>query len=246
MDMLEFLNLNGIIVGEENFKKNYKDKSLYNFENQISLIVEIQKVLQGKRSTIIPRIESSIGRTIESFMVQSKKVSRMISLIDKKLLKDDFDYFIIEKASEVINRTNRIIGLLDKEEYLRIIRRSMNNYEICLGRVDEGNLQKENEIINIRTIKYLSYNMVEEDCYNYIKRIKRRGYCNDISDIIDDFVYKSKLDEESRRYLMILCSYPIESIKILLKLKYEESKFIKDKWIEKINQAQMIDGVELL
>ena len=58
-------------------------KKEWNVKNQISLIIEVQKILKGKKSYIIPRIESSIGHEIESFIVQTKKISKMICPLKK-------------------------------------------------------------------------------------------------------------------------------------------------------------------
>ena len=58
MDIIEFLNSNGIIVGEENFPKGMKKKYVWDTDKQISLIIEVQKILKGKKINIIPRIES--------------------------------------------------------------------------------------------------------------------------------------------------------------------------------------------
>ena len=49
MDILEFLNSNGIIVGEENFPKGSRKKYIWDTDNQISLIIEVQKILRGKK-----------------------------------------------------------------------------------------------------------------------------------------------------------------------------------------------------
>ena len=43
-----------------------------------------------------------------------------------------------------------------------------------------------------------------------------------------------------------LANYPIESMKLLLKLKYDKSKFTEEQWIEQINLSKKIDGKELL
>ena len=189
MDILEFLNSNGIIVGEENFPKENKKKYIWDTEKQISLIVEVQKILKGKKTNVIPRIESSIGKEVESFIVQTKKVLRMIRSFEEKYNKCDFDLFIIEEGNKILNRANKSLNNLDEKEYLKIIIRSMNNYDICLGRVDEGSLKKDGLTISIRTTRYISYNMVEHDCYNYIKRLKKRGYKGDITKLINDFAY---------------------------------------------------------
>ena len=122
----------------------------------------------------------------------------------------------------------------------------MNDYDICLGRVDEGNLKKEGLTICIRTTRYISYNMIEHDCYNYIKRLKKRGYEGDIIKLINDFAYKSDLNKDSIDYITVLSNYPLESIKTLLKLKEDRDRFSDEEWIKEICIAQKIDGIELL
>ena len=246
MDILEFLNDNGVIVGEKNFPKNNEKKYIWDTDNQISLIIEIQKILKGKKTNIIPRVESSIGKEIESFTVMAKKTLKMIKSFEEKYNKNDFDIFIIDEGNKILSRANKSLNALDEDEYLKIIIRSMNNYDICLGRVDEGNLKKEGLIIYIRSTRYISYNMIEHDCYNYIKKLKKRGYEGDIIKLINDFAYKSNLNRDSINYMTVLSNYPLESIKTLLKLKEERDKFSDEEWIKEIGIAQKIDGIELL
>ena len=249
MDILEFLNSNGIIVGEENFPKGSRKKYIWDTDNQISLIIEVQKILRGKKTNIIPRVESSIGKEIESFIVQTKKTLKMIRSFEEKYNKSDFDLFIIDEGNKILNRANKSLNTLDEDEYLKIIIRSMNDYDICLGRVDEGNLKKEGLTICIRTTRYISYNMIEHDCYNYIKRLKKRGYEGDIIKLINDSAEKVSsfdLNKDSIDYITVLSNYPLESIKTLLKLKEDRERFSDEEWIKEIGIAQKIDGIELL
>ncbi len=246
MDILEFLNSNGIIVGEENFPKCSRKKYIWDTDNQISLIIEVQKILKGKKTNIIPRVESSIGKEMESFIVQAKKVLKIIRYFEEKYNKSDFDLFIIDEGNKILSRANKSLNALDENKYLKIIMRGMNNYDICLGRVDEGNLKKEDLTICIRTTRYVSYNMIEHDCYNYIKRLKKRGYEGDIIKLITDFAYKSDLNRDSIDYITVLSNYPVESIKTLLKLKEDRDRFSDEEWIKEICIAQKIDGIELL
>lgn len=246
MDILEFLNDNRLIVGEGTFPKEKVNKNTINTSSQISLVVEAQKILIGKKVTIIPRIESSIGKEIVNFIVQIKKVGKMIELLEERNKKSDFDYFVIEEGNRVLDRAKKSLNNLDDKEYLELIMRSMNNYEICLGRVDEGNIIKVNNVINIRTIRYLSYNLLENDCYNYIKRLRKKGYEGNVEEVINCFLNEWNLNDESLRYIKVLANYPIESIKILLKLKYDKNKFAEERWIEEIKLSKKIDGKELL
>ena len=114
MDILEFLNSNGIIVGEENFPKGSRKRYIWDTGNQISLIIEVQKILMGKKTNIIPRVESSIGREIETFIVQTKKISKMLNLVDEKSNKSDFDFFILETGNKILKRANNSINALNE------------------------------------------------------------------------------------------------------------------------------------
>ena len=107
-------------------------------------------------------------------------------------------------------------------------------------------MKKEGLAICIRTTRYISYNMIEHDCYNYIKRLKKRGYEGDIIKLINDFAYKSDLNKDSIDYITVLSNYPLESIKTLLKLKEDRERFSDEEWIKEIGIAQKIDGIELL
>ena len=224
MDILEFLNSNGIIVGEENFPKGSRKNYIWDIDNQISLIIEVQKILKGKKINIIPRVESSIGKEIESFIVQTKKTLKMIRTFEEKYKKSDFDLFIIDEGNKILSRANKSLNTLDEEQYLKIIVRSMNNYDICLGRVDEGSLKKEGLTICVRTTRYISY----------------------IINLINDFAYKADLNRDSINYMTVLSNYPLESIKILLKLKEDRERFSDEEWIKEIDIAKKIDGIELL
>lgn len=245
MEILDYLESKNIIVEDKNFHKSNYSITNYNISKQIELIIEVEKILMGKKDTILPRIDSSIGKEVESMKVQVRKSLKNMSLLEQKENKNSFDYYILEEGNKIINRAKKSIEALNKDEYLSLIMRSMNKYEICLGRVDEGNLKIENGVINIRTIKYLSYNMIEQDCYCYLKRLKKRGYQYSIESTINDFISKSDLGKASENYIKVLANYPLESMKLLMKLKYEKEKLTEEEWIKEINISRNIDGKEL-
>ena len=62
-----------LLLEKKIFLRENKKKYIWDTESQISLIVEVQKILKGKKINMIPRIESSIGKEVESFIVQTKK-----------------------------------------------------------------------------------------------------------------------------------------------------------------------------
>lgn len=247
MDITSYLMSTGVIVGKESFSKISEDRSANNIEKQLELIVHVQNLLMKQRETIIPRINSSIGKDIENFKVQIKKNIRLINSLKEEKDKSQLENFIVEEGTRVINRARDTIKALDNDLYLTLIKRSMRNYEVCLGRVDEGNLkQDDNRVVKIRTVKYISYNLVESDCYNYIKRLKRREYQGDINNIIRLFVNLSSLSKESEQYIRILANYPIEQMRVLSRYREEKGNLLDKEWMEELSLAYKKDGNELL
>lgn len=244
MDIITYLSNNNIIVDENLTRKN--DRSSIDISNQIDLIVMIQSRLMNNGITIIPRINSTIGKDVENFRVQIKKVEKGLKSINSNNKKSDLDLYILEKANIALNRAKKSFDTMDNEIYFELIRRSMNNYEMCLGRVDEGNLKiEENEVLKIRTVKYISYNLIEHDLFNYIKRVKRKKFNIQVEEVIDEFVYKSSLSEKSKNYLTALCNYPFETMKLIYKYRYYDDNDY-DEWTKKIKAAIEIDGDEII
>lgn len=247
MDITDYLINKGIMVGKEFFSKNIEDKKAINIDKQLELIVFTQNLLMKQKETIIPRIDSSIGKDIENFKVQIKRNTRAINLLKENRNKCELDFFIAEEGAKIIKRANDTLEALDNELYLRLIKRSMKNYEICLGKVDEGNLKIDDcGVIKIRTIKYISYNLVESDCYSYIKRLKKREWKENINDLIKKFIHLSALSYDSENYIRILSSYPLEQMKVLSKYRVEGIMKSDEEWIRELNLANKKDGNELL
>lgn len=244
MDIITYLNNNNIIVDENITRKS--DRNIIDISNQIDLIVMIQSRLINNGVTIIPRINSTIGKDVESFRVQNKKVEKILKSISLNNNKSNLDCYILEKGTIALDRAKKSFDTMDNEIYFELIRRSMNNYEMCLGRVDEGNLKvEENGVLKIRTTKYISYNLIEHDLFSYIKRVKRRGFNIQTEKVIDEFIYKSSLSEKSKNYLTALCNYPFETMKLIYKYRYYEDNNY-DEWIKKIKVAIEIDGDEII
>ncbi len=242
MELLYYLNKNNINVCEQDFKNsrnNIEDNSI----NQMRLIAEIQKKLMGNSLNFIPRINSSIGKEIESKKVYLRKNIKYITDIKNKSSTNYFEEYIVNEGQQIIDIATRAIGKLLIDDYLSLIRRSMDRYEVTIGRTDEGSIKRKDEDIIIRTKKYMSYNMIENDCYSYIRRMKRKYQFNSIDDAIKEYVYEANLSSTSYTYIKLLSEYPIESIKILLKIKDVKDRMTEEQWIEQINISKKIDGL---
>lgn len=243
MDIYEYLSSRSIIISDEKFKDNAE----VSVSDQIQLISDAHKRLLDGKEAIIPRIQSVIGREFEGYKVDIKKNKNYINKIINNKSTNYIEDYLIDEGSRIIKKAQETLSLLDLEIYFSIIKRSMKRYEICLGRVDESSLKKDkNEIIYIRSNKYIVYDLLESDCYNYIKKIKRRKKGYGINNIIDEFVNKSALDQGSIKYLRILSIYPNESMKILNKCRNGRIDITNEDVVSKFRNAKECDGIKLL
>lgn len=243
MDIYEYLSNRNIIVNDEKFREKSASN---NISEQVQLITDVHSKLLGGKEVVIPRIQSVIGKEIASYKVEVRKNKNYLNKIEMEKNISDFQAYLLSESKKIIEEAESVINMLDSDIYFKLIKRSMKRYEICLGRVDEGNLKKDkNDIIYIRTSKYIAYNLLEHDCYNYIKKLKKKKSKNNIENIIIDFVNKSSLGEESIRYLNILASYPIESMKLLSKYRSNELNTTNEGIEKKLEIAKEIDRIEL-
>ena len=243
MDIYEYLSSRSIIISDEKFKDNAE----VSVSDQIQLISDAHKRLLDGKEDIIPRIQSVIGREFEGYKVDIKKNKNYINKIINNKSTNYIEDYLIDEGSRIIKKAQETLSLLDLEIYFSIIKRSMKRYEICLGRVDESSLKRDkNEIIYIRSNKYIVYDLLESDCYNYIKKIKRRKKGYGINNIIDEFVNKSALDQGSIKYLRILSIYPNESMKILNKCRNGRIDITNEDVVSKFRNAKECDGIKLL
>ena len=243
MDIYEYLSSRSIIISDEKFKDNAE----VSVSDQIQLISDAHKRLLDGKEAIIPRIQSVIGREFEGYKVDIKKNKNYINKIINNKSTNYIEDYLIDEGSRIIKKAQETLSLLDLEIYFSIIKRSMKRYEICLGRVDESSLKRDkNEIIYKRSNKYIVYDLLESDCYNYIKKIKRRKKGYGINNIIDEFVNKSALDQGSIKYLRILSIYPNESMKILNKCRNGRIDITNEDVVSKFRNAKECDGIKLL
>ncbi|MDR3595686.1 spore coat protein [Clostridium sp.] len=203
----QYLRKNGITINGKYFSS---DKSTDRKEiiSQIELIVELHKTLIGCKFEDVSRIRSTIGKEVEAYKVQIQKLQRHYDYIVSKVCANEVEKLILSEGKLMLKQAKKALNYIYEHDYFGVIRRSMNREEICIGRIDKSNLRKVHEEFQIGTLKGMSYNLVEEDLYNYIKKLQRREIDIDEEELIKAFVYKSHLSFNSLDYLNGLCSYP--------------------------------------
>lgn len=212
MKLRDYLLENGVIVTDRAFRsaKEYKDEDIL---KQIILIRNLHNILMRYSIYETTRINSTIGKQIESIKVELKKCRMNLNEIYCKNEKNTMDKFLLSHGDLVLKSAQNAIISLKEIDYIGIIKRSMKKNEICLGRVDEGNLRAY-EGIEIGSIKDISYNLVEDDIYNYLRKVRRKSpRKNNLKMHISKYIDDVFLGENSREYLLILLSIPLDTIK---------------------------------
>lgn len=193
-------------------------------------MVETHKILMGCKFDYNNRINSSIGKTIENYKVQIKRLERSYNKMLDKNDKNEIERMIISEGKIMLEIAKKSLRNIYENNYLSVLERSMNRSEICIGRADEGNLRKNNDIIEIGTTKAMCFDLVEEDLYRYIKRLQKKDINIDEEEMIRLFVHSSHLPMSSIKYLKSLCKYPKDFFRIWE--KYLNNK--KNKSIDEI------------
>lgn len=212
MELRDYLFEKGVIVTDKSFRsaKEYKDEEIL---KQIILARNLHNILMRYSIYETTRINSTIGKFIESIKVDLKKCRINLNELYCKNEKNIMDEFLLSHGELVLKKAQDAIICLKEIDYIGIIKRSMKKNELCLGRVDEGNL-RASEGIEIGSIKNISYNLVEEDIYHYLRKVRRRNpNKNNLEMHVSKYIDDAFLGENSREYLLILLSIPWDTIR---------------------------------
>jgi hypothetical protein len=229
LSVVEYLNMRGIMVTGHyfNYDKNINKKDIV---SQVNLIVELHKCLKGCKFSGLSGIRSTIGKEVESYKVQIRKLQKHYDYIFSKPYTNEVEKFILLNGGILLKQAKESINYIYGHDYLSVIKRSMNREEICIGKVDKNNLRENGGKIEVGTIKGITYNLIEEDLYIYIKKLQRKEFNIDEEELVSLFVHGSHLSFNSIDYLKGLCTYPKDFFRI-----WEKYRDIKK---ENINKSE--------
>lgn len=225
---------------EENNNSYISEVTKEDCTQQIRYIIEFQNRLMGYRENIIPRLSSSIGKDVENFKVSLKKLKRGINSLEDNRDSNILIY-IKENKEDLISRSEKAIGIVTSDEYYKIIKRSMARYEVCLGKCDRSNLIVSENKVKIANIKYMSYNLIENDIYSYLRKLRKRRIKIDYLDLINLFIDKSNLDKASLNYIIGLLSFPSEEVKLIQRFSSGRLDISGEEFIRILEREKIIN-----
>ena len=229
IELNSYLEKKGIHILNSKIEKDEDSKDIL---KQIDNIIFFHNKIGPYKENLFPRIRASIGKEVNSYYSQ-------LLLINK--------YLRISRGEVLVNSGRKALNHIYSSNFRNLIERSMKNYEVCLNRVDEGNLKVEEDgKIIVSTVRYLSYNLKEHDIYSYIKKIKRREIDLSIDEIINYYIKSSNLNNDSREYLRGLSSYPNEELKVVERYILGKLKMSEREALEALYKARNIDSKAII
>jgi len=240
INLIKYLEEKNIFIIKNKSISNKMDSKIDIFK-QIDNIIYFNTVIGKYKENLMPRIKGNIFKEYEDYKKQIMVLEKYLRDLDRNNL-NKIDEYIINGNKELIEISGDALRVIEESNINKLIERSMINYEVCLDRVDENNLvvDKEGRIL-IGNIRYLSYNLKEHDIYSLIKKIKRKNINISLEEIIDYYLYKENLDEDSKKYLYGFSIYPNEEMKIIQRYIRKRILLNEEETIEALKIAKEID-----
>ena len=197
-----FLRKNNIEV----LPRKEMELRFYNPLEYLNTINEIHKEFLKEENRIRFKFRNEVWKQVQIFKLWSRRVERL-----------EENNGLINKA---LDASKKSLDCIYNISYKELIRRAMEREEVCIGRIyyEVKNGEKRIFIKNTEDIKF---NMVEEDYYIYLKKI-RGNYKDELEDLLLEVVKKENLDFKSYVYINSLINYPYNS------MRYLQNNYIKD------------------
>lgn len=192
------------------------------------------------------RLDNKIGRKVEEYKVSLKRLKRDLSNINKLKDLNDFEKLLIIEAPQYIERANNIIKIIDNKSYINFIIRSMNRKEVCLSNVWLNNIICDNKNIYVNDISDSCYNLVEMDCVEFIRKLRKKGYKDSCINVCKHFCNVEDLGYENERFILAMASFPEEFMKICNKYRNKKKNWGIEKYMSRLDKAILEDGESLI
>ncbi|NGU15449.1 hypothetical protein [Clostridium perfringens] len=202
-----FLRENNIeVLPRKEIEREKRELRFYDPLEYLNTLSEIHKEFLKEENRIRFKFRNDIWKQVQIFKLWSRRVERL------------------EDSNKLINKaldaSKKSLECIYNISYKELIRRAMEREEVCIGRIyyEVKNGEKRIFIKNTEDIKF---NMVEDDYYNYLKKI-RGNYKDELKDLLLEVVEKESLDFKSYVYINSLIQYPYNS------MRYLQNNYIKD------------------
>lgn len=246
--LLIYLKENNInILDFSKDKKRKKMKYINNTDakNQICLITEFHKSVSKYKANSAHMLPMETGKIVEKYKKQRKYFKRYIDLLKSRGDLDSFEKSILTYSDVYLARVEKVLKVITNSRYIKIIKRSMERHEICLGNTNFNNLRKK-ENLEIVNLQYCSFCNVEMDVIYLLGKLKRKNVKLDFVNLIDFYADAEKLDDNSKKFILAMLSYPSGVMNLILDYKKGKRHDEGEDILMKLKAEIIRDGVSLI
>ena len=246
--LLEYLEENNITISD--FSKNKKLKKLKyindeDVKNQLSIVNEFHKCVSVYRCASSHMLPMQTGKLVEEYKKRKKYFKKYIELLKSKKDLNNFEKVIFEYSDEYLNRSEKVLKVISNSRYISIIKRSMDKYEICLGNTNFSNLRKRKNL-EIASLQDCSFCNVEMDAIYLLSKLKRKNVKLDLNNLIDFYIKAEKLDDNSKKFILAMLSFPSGLINLVLDYKKGKKNFSSEENLLKLKNEIIKDNYSLI
>lgn len=240
----QYLGSKGIKVHEEYGYVRRKDIGPERVLQQIKLLNRFHREALGFNESEEESLGSQIGKIVEKYKVDVKKLKRTIKTIKEEKPKNQLEEILLLNGDIYVERAESALSCTQGERYISLIKRSMARGEICIGNPYFNNLREENHII-ITDINKCSYDMVEMDGIALLRKLRANGYICDMKYLVELYCKAEALDSYSIEFITSLMKYPYYFIKWSLRYKEGKRNWPYNDYLNKMIKSQKFDKYEM-
>ena len=162
---------------------------------------------------------------------------KQLSLVEEFILKDKQDMLLRGEAA---------INNITFEEYLNVLKRSMEFSEISIGNPNFNNISRVEGSIYIVSLKEVSFNFMEMDAFQLLNKLKKKDINISFENVIEEFCDYNGLNYFSERLIKSLLSFPYDYFKWCNNYRINRKNFTEEEYIKKITRAKAKDIKSLI
>lgn len=234
----EYIKDKGInIVDDIEWKKNGVTKE--KFKQHIYTLKEFHNRAKGYDMYLVSKLCNDTGKLVEGYKINNKRLKKDLDRIRANEPANTFEELLVSIGDRYLKRAEVCVECMLDSDYFELIKRSMDNVEICLVNIDFNNIRFNSNSIEVVDSSHCSYDMLEVDCIRVMNKLKKSSINIDYREFIKYFCHIEKLGENSERFISAAVSYPCEFIRCCNRYR-EKSR----KWTNKRFKKRLIKAVE--
>lgn len=231
-----YLQREGICIGAEIEKYKKKSISEETVRKQFRCISRFHTIAKNYNGHDLKSFDNKTGRLVEKYKIEIRILKRHLLELEKVKEFNDIDKRIIQSFSTMLRISETCISKALDSGYFELIRRSMKNNEICLGNSYFNNVSG-NEVINIKSLNNICFNMIEFDGIYILSKLKNGGTCLNWNLLIHEYVIEEKLNKSSEDFMEAIISYPVEYMKWIRRYVKNNGEFSNEYYANKLLKA---------